>query len=78
MTPYELCQHYANGLLSRAQLVDALVAYPYTSGGQTDGYDSLIVDPPGTWSEVSDAARRGLIDEGIYAEVFIRRHPEAR
>lgn len=43
-------------------------------GGQTDRYDSLIVDPAGTWSEVSDAARRGLIEDDVYEEVFNRRH----
>lgn len=50
-------------------------------GGHTDGYDSLIVDPPGTWSEIDDAARRGLISDDIYETVFNRRHfstaPEA-
>src|SRR5690606_7749494 len=73
-TPYEICQRYANGLIDRAQLVDELTRFPYVEGGHTDGYDSLIVDPPGTWSEVSDARRRGLIEYDVYEEVFNRRH----
>lgn len=73
-TPYEICQRYAAGFIDRAQLVDELTRFPYEKEGHTDGYDSLIVDPPGTWSEVSDARRRGLIEDGIYEEVFSRRH----
>lgn len=73
-TPYEICQRYAAGFIDRAKLVDELTRFPYVKGGQTDGYDSLIVDPAGTWSEVSDAARRGLIEDDVYEEVFNRRH----
>lgn len=73
-TPDEICQRYAGGLISREQLVDELTRFPYAKGGETDGYDSLIVDPPGTWSEVSDAVRRGLIEDDVYEEVFNRRH----
>lgn len=73
-TPYEICQRYAAGFIGRPQLVDELTRFPYVKGGQTDGYDSLIVDPAGTWSEVDDAARRGLIEDDVYEEVFNRRH----
>lgn len=73
-TPYEICQRYAAGFIDRTQLVDELTRFPYVKGGQTDGYDSLIVDPPGTWSEVDDAARHGLIEDDLYEEVFNRRH----
>jgi len=73
-TPYEICERYAAGFVDRAKLVDELVRFPYVKGGHTDGCDSLIVDPPGTWSEVSDARRRGLIEDDVYEEVFNRRH----
>lgn len=73
-TPAEICHRYAAGFIDRAQLVDELTRSPYVKGGQTDGYDSLIVDPPGTWSEVSAAVRRGAIEEDVYEEVFNRRH----
>lgn len=53
------------------------VRYPYAEPGHTDGYDSLIVDPPGAWTEVVDAERQGLIDDGMYEEVFTRRHGPA-
>lgn len=73
-TPYEICQRYAGGLIDRAQLVDELTRFPYVEGDRTDGYDSLVVDSAGTWSEVSDARRRGLIENDVYEEVFNRRH----
>ncbi|PWH05352.1 hypothetical protein DEO23_12220 [Brachybacterium endophyticum] len=73
-TPMEICQRYAAGEFDREQLVDELVRYPYTKEGTTDGYDWLSVDPPGTWSEVSAAIERGLIDEDVYVDVFNRRH----
>lgn len=74
VTPYALCQRYADGLIDRAQVVDELTRFPYVQGGQTDGHDSLIVDPAGTWAEVSVARRRGLIEDDVYEEVFNRRH----
>lgn len=73
-TPYEICQRYAAGFIDREQLIDELTRFPYVKGGQTDGYDSLIIDPAGTWSEVADAERRGLIEDDVYEEVFNRRH----
>lgn len=74
-TPYEICERFAAGLIEESQLIDELVRYPYVPGRTTDGYDSLIVDPPGTWSEVSTAARHGLIGDDVYEAVFNRRHP---
>lgn len=74
-TPTEICKRYAVGEIDRADLVDQLARFPYASGGSTDGYDSLIVDAPGTWAEVDAAVDEGLIDEEIYEDVFNRRHP---
>ena len=73
-TPLEICQRFDAGEFGREELIDQLVRFPYAKGGKTDGYDSLIVDPPGTWSEVSQAIDRGLIGEDVYEEVFNRRH----
>lgn len=69
-TPQEICERYAAGLIERDQLVRELSAFPYEARGHTDGYDSLIVDPPGTWAEVEAALHAGLIGEDVYAEVF--------
>ncbi|WP_211223291.1 sigma-70 region 4 domain-containing protein [Propionicicella superfundia] len=74
-TPEEICERYGAGFIDRDQLIDELSRYPYAPGGHTDGYDTLIFDPPGAWSEVSAARWRGLIDDDVYEEVFNRRHP---
>lgn len=77
-TPYEICQRYAAGFVDRAQLVDELSRWPYVPRGTTSGpLDDLIVDPPGSWAEVEQAAYAGLIGDDIYEEVFERRHPRA-
>ncbi len=73
-TPLEICQRYDAGEFGRDELVDQLVRFPYAKGGKTDGYDWLVVDPPGTWSEISQAVDRGFIDDDIYEAVFNRRH----
>lgn len=72
--PLLLCQRYAAGDISRSDLVEALVAHPYPMV-KRDPYDDFSPDPPGAWTEVEDAAQRGLIDDGLYEEVFHRRHP---
>ncbi|MGB3055471.1 MAG: hypothetical protein WBB52_11515 [Acidimicrobiales bacterium] len=73
-SPGEICQRFAAGLIDRERLVDELTRFPYVQGDRTDGYDTLLVDPSGTWAEVSNAVRRGLIPDDVYEEVFIRRH----
>lgn len=74
VTPEEIIQRYAVGLINKTQLIDELVNYPYAKAPPTDGHDSLTVDPRGTWDEVGDAVRRGLIDDDIYELVFNIRH----
>lgn len=73
-TPMEICERFAAGVIDRRQLEDELARFPYAERGTSDGYDGLVVDPPGTWAEVSAAVRRGLIDDDIYEVVFNRRH----
>lgn len=73
-TPIQICKQYAVGSISKEKLIEKLVRYPYAKGDKTDGYDDLLVDPPGTWSEVSEAHHKGLINDEIYEEVFNQRH----
>ncbi|OAV60472.1 hypothetical protein [Enteractinococcus helveticum] len=70
--PYEICQRYAIGQLSRAELIDELIRWPYAPSDTTDGVDTLLIDPPGSWDEVEQACDRGLIDGQIYDEVLDR------
>lgn len=73
-TPAEICERYAAGFIDREQLVDELVRFPYVPRTKTGGYDSLLIDPPGAWSEVDDATRRGVIEDDVYEEVLEKRH----
>ena len=73
-TPWEICQRYAAGLLSREGLVEELVAFPYAPAGEVGEVDSLIVDSPGTWDEVVQAVDLGLVEDEVYEAVFNRRH----
>lgn len=73
-TPLEICQRYEAGEFGREELVDQLVRFPYVNDAATDGYDWMAVDPPGSWSEISVAIERGLIDESVYEDVFNRLH----
>lgn len=75
-TPLQICEQYAAGHIDRKQLVDELTRFPYVKGGHTDGYDSLIADSPGAWTDVSAAVRRGLIHRNVYREVWFNRHPK--
>ncbi|TLP90505.1 hypothetical protein FEF26_15340 [Nesterenkonia salmonea] len=71
-TALEVCQRYAAGFLGREQLIDELTRWPYAQREKTDGYDALVVDPPGTWSDVRKALRDGLIDAETYDQVLDR------
>lgn len=69
-TPYEVAQSFAAGEISRKQLVNELSGREYTAFMKTDGYDSVIVDPPGSFSDVTKAFTDGLIDASIYNEII--------
>lgn len=71
-TPKEICERYAAGMIDRDRLVHELSTFDYAPGAETDGYDSLLMEPAGTWLEVQDALRRGLIEDDVYTEVFDR------
>ncbi|MFT2753388.1 hypothetical protein [Clavibacter sp. Sh2088] len=68
--PYEICERYAAGMLDRERLVDELARYPYVPGPTPDALDWIAIEAPGIWAEVSDARRRGLIDDQVYKEIF--------
>lgn len=71
-SPLEICERYAAKDIDRMQLVEELCLWTYTTRTQTDGYDSLMVDPPGSWGDVEEALHRGLIDFETYDEVLDR------
>lgn len=74
--PYEICQRFAIDQIGRAQLVEELARWEYTSIPQPDWLEDVVPDPgPGSWDEVEIAVEDGLIDDDIYDEVQQRRFP---
>lgn len=69
-SPYELCQRYAAGLITREALVDQLTRWDYAPEAQAEVWNEIVPSVPGSFSEVAAAKRRGLIDRSIYSEVF--------
>jgi hypothetical protein len=73
MNIIELCQHYARGHITRADLIDRLATFPYVQPETArDLNDDVIVQPPNTIHDVLTAARHGLIDDSIYTELVDR------
>ncbi|WP_250444029.1 recombinase family protein [Actinotalea sp. C106] len=73
--PYEVAQRYAAGEVDRDELVEELVRWQYVALQRTagDGVDDVIVVEPGTFDEVAQALRDGLIDASTYEEIRQRR-----
>lgn len=71
-SPYEIAQRFDADLISREELVDELSRWHYTPDSHTDGYDSLLVDQPGSFAEVTKAFTNGLIDAATYDEIIDR------
>lgn len=71
-TPYEIAQRFAVGEIDREQVIDQLARWEYAPQARTDGYDSLLVDPPGTFDEVSKALSDGLLDDETYDAILDR------
>ena len=69
-TPYEICQRYFIKQITKKQLISELSQWEYIKPSTTDGYDGLLVDPPGTFREVERAVIKGLIEPGVYETVI--------
>jgi len=69
-SPFEICQRYKAGELSRTELIRQLSKWPYAEPSKIDEYDSLVVDPPGTFQEVVRASLMGLIEDSVYQEIL--------
>jgi len=67
-SPYEVCQRYAVGEISREQLLDELTRWEYVIPPQVeyDYFDDLREEPPGSFNDVLLARNAGLIDDDIY------------
>lgn len=65
-SPYEIAERFAVGELTLSELVEQLLRWEYLPGQQTDGYDDLLFDVPGSWDDVSNARDDKLIDGQTY------------
>lgn len=66
-TAYAIAERYAVGELSREQLLELLVAWPYTPERSTDEWNNLSVLPKGSFTDtVVRAADDGLITDEEY------------
>lgn len=70
-TPFEACELYVAGGLSRDQLIEELATWPYPQQDELDA-DDFNAPQPGTFEDVELAAMRGLIDSDLYEAVFER------
>lgn len=75
-SPYEVCQRYAAGELSREETIAILVAWPYEPVGDifTSPGDDIMVIPEGTIHELFRAETDGLIDTDMCEAVRAGRH----
>lgn len=76
-TPYELCQRYAAGIITREALINQLTRWEYTEPFEQEPWNEAPANPPGTFNEVIDAADEGLIDDAIYDELLAGRAQRA-
>lgn len=71
-SPYELCQRFAAGRLSRAQLLDELTRWDYTVAAPhtVDTFDDPRVECQGTIDDIDQAFDDDLINDAIYNQVL--------
>ena len=73
-SPYEICQRYYIGELTRAQAIDELVRWEYkpqAKGEEWDpwGMEGGAPEVPGSWDDMNTAKTHKLIDYDFYTEV---------
>lgn len=70
--PYEVCQRYSVGELTREQLVDELTRWDYVTPAnrEHDYFDDLRFTTPGSFDDVGQAFDDGLIDTEVYDTVL--------
>ncbi len=68
-SPYKICQAYADGKITREQVIAELGSWPYKPRVEYDPIDQLpLTSSQGTWMEVQLATGDGLIDYDIYGQ----------
>ncbi len=76
--PYEICQRYSLGQLTREQLIEELTRWEYKPIPEPEWLEDIVPSPGlGSWREVQKAHREGLIDDATYDEVAERKNAQA-
>lgn len=71
--PQEVIARFAAGDLSREQVVDELVRWPYAPSDELDGpMDDVLVNVRGSFDDVEDAAVSGVLPADVYGEILAR------
>lgn len=70
--PYEVCQRYAVGQLTREQLIDELKRWDYVvrEKREHDFFDDLRFSTPGSFDDVGRAFDDRLIDDKLYDTIL--------
>lgn len=71
--PEEIIARFAAGELSREQVVDELLRWPYAKSSELDGpLDDIMVTAPGSFDVVVQAMYRGVLPIDVYDEILRR------
>ena len=71
--PEEIITRFTAGELTREQVIDELVRWPYAKSSELDGpLDDIFVTAPGSFDMVVRAARRGVLPMDVYDEILRR------
>lgn len=71
--PFETCEMYAAGLVTRDELVEGLARRDYAPRAMSaDLLDDLVMPAKGSVADLERALRRGLIDDELFDEVADR------
>jgi len=69
-TPHDIAKRFSQGEISQEETIRVLGNWEYVSDAQTDGYNFLIFDIPGSFSEVTQAFTEGLLDADTYNAII--------
>ncbi|WP_296216378.1 hypothetical protein [uncultured Corynebacterium sp.] len=70
-SPYEVCQRYAAGELTRDETIQILSTWEYADGSVSrEPWDDMMILPEGSIHEVVCASGCNLIDNDMYAAII--------
>lgn len=73
VSPEEIITRFTAGELTREQVVDELVRWPYAKSSELDGpLDDIMVTAPGSFDVVVQAMYRGALPIDVYDEILRR------